>query len=377
LRLALIGRRPADLPSDLQPGAELAQWGMADAPPAPVLDPAPNSEDSEDPEALDALAAQAAADVAVLQGRICEALEALDGTGRFRFDEWQRPGGGGGRSGVLEEGAVFEKAGVNVSVVHGELQPDFAGTLPGDGLRFYAAGVSLVLHPRSPFLPTTHANFRFLRRGSAAWFGGGADLTPYYPFHEDAVHFHRTLKAACDRHGKERYPRYKAWCDEYFFLKHRGETRGVGGIFFDYLKDDLAQAHAFWRDAGAAFLPAYVPILERRRDQPYSEAERRFQLYRRGRYVEFNLLYDRGTVFGLKTDGRVESILMSLPPLVRWDYGYAPLPGSREAELAAYLRPRDWLAEAAQADAAGPAGPSSQTTGADDPEPGPGPAGPA
>ncbi|MDW8282486.1 MAG: oxygen-dependent coproporphyrinogen oxidase [Myxococcales bacterium] len=300
------------------------------------------------PTDLDQLAARAADDVSALQQRICTALEDIDGVGRFRFDLWERPGGGGGRSGVLAEGAVFEKAGVNISTVFGELEEEFAKSLPGDGLHFYATGISLVLHPRSPMVPATHANFRFLRRGNVAWFGGGADLTPYYPFHEDAVHFHRTLKEACDRHGADLYPRFKAWCDEYFFLKHRGETRGVGGIFFDYLQDDLPRTYAFWRDVGEAFLPAYVPIVQRRRNLPYGERERRFQLYRRGRYVEFNLLYDRGTVFGLRTAGRVESILMSLPPLVRWDYGYVPEPGSREAELMDFLRPRDWLAEAAQ-----------------------------
>lgn len=300
------------------------------------------------PVDLDQLAARAADDVSALQQRICAALEEIDGAGRFRFDRWERRGGGGGLSGVLAEGAVFEKAGVNVSTVFGELEEEFAQSLPGDGLHFYATGISLVLHPRSPMVPATHANFRFLRRGGAAWFGGGADLTPYYPFHEDAVHFHRTLKEACDRHDEALYPRFKAWCDEYFFLKHRGETRGVGGIFFDYLHDDLPRTYAFWRDASEAFLPAYLPIVQRRRDLPYGERERRFQLYRRGRYVEFNLLYDRGTVFGLRTDGRVESILMSLPPLVRWDYGYVPEPGSREAELTDFLRPRDWLKEAAQ-----------------------------
>ncbi len=296
-----------------------------------------------DVDQLDRLGEEAGRQVRAWQTEICRELERLDGLARFRFDEWQRPGGGGGLTGVMTEGAIFEKAGVNTSVVQGKLPADFAATLPGDGLDFFATGVSLVLHPRSPMIPTTHANFRFLCRGSAAWFGGGADLTPYYPFHEDVVHFHRVLKQACDRHDPGHYPRFKAWCDEYFVLKHRGETRGVGGLFFDYLKDDLPRAHAFWRDAGAAFLPAYAPIVERRRDEPHGERERSFQLYRRGRYVEFNLLFDRGTVFGLKTDGRVESILMSMPPLVRWEYSYAPAPGSREAEIYDYLRPRDWL----------------------------------
>lgn len=307
-----------------------------------------------DPALLDRLARESAATVRDLQNAICSALEALEqqhgSATRFRYDTWQRPGGGGGRSAVLEGGTVFEKAGVNVSEVFGEMDPAFAGTMPGDGTSFYATGVSLVLHPVNPYVPTTHANFRFLRRGSAGWFGGGADLTPYYPFHEDAVHFHRVLKQACDLHDPAYYPRFKAWCDEYFFLKHRGETRGIGGTFFDYLRDDLEKNHSFWRDAGAAFLPAYLPIVQRRHGMAYGERQRQFQLYRRGRYVEFNLIYDRGTVFGLKTDGRVESILMSLPPLARWQYDYRPAPGTEEATLYDFLRPRDWLAEAAQTD---------------------------
>lgn len=317
---------------------------MSSAPLAPL---SPASLQAVDPSLLSELVATAAADVTALQEAICAALEAIDGQARFRFDLWQRPGGGGGRTGVLSDGAVFEKAGVNTSSVFGELREDFARTLPGEGLSFYATGVSLVLHPRSPLVPTTHANFRFLRRGDVAWFGGGADLTPYYPFFDDVVHFHEVWRGVCERHDPTHYPRFKGWCDDYFYLKHRGETRGVGGIFFDYLQGDLRRAHAFWREAGQAFLSAYLPIVERRRALPYGEAERRFQLYRRGRYVEFNLLYDRGTLFGLRTDGRVESILMSLPPLVRWDYGYEPAPGSPEAALLDYLRPRDWLAEAA------------------------------
>jgi coproporphyrinogen III oxidase len=224
--------------------------------------------------------------------------------------------------------------------------------------------VSLVLHPLSPMVPTVHANFRVLEKGDAAWFGGGADLTPYYPWREDAVHFHRVWKEACDRHDPAYYPRFKKTCDEYFFLPHRGETRGVGGIFFDYLdgrpgpaepgredapaarrsQGDLEQVFAFVRDAGAAFLPAYAPIAEKRRAEPYGDRERHWQLVRRGRYVEFNLLYDRGTTFGLKTRGRTESILMSLPPQVRWEYDVHPEPGSREAKLSDYLRPQDWLA---------------------------------
>jgi coproporphyrinogen III oxidase len=280
-----------------------------------------------------------------LQDRICAALEAVDGGGRFREDSWERGGGGGGRSRVLEGGGVFEKAGVNYSLVHGDLKPDFAGSLPGDGLAFVATGISLVLHPRSPRVPTVHANFRCLRRGHASWFGGGADLTPYYPVLEDVLHFHRAWKTACDAHDPARYPRFKKWCDEYFFLPHRGETRGVGGIFFDYLTDDNERDFGFVRTCGDAFTDAYVPIVERRRNDAWGERERSFQLLRRGRYVEFNLLYDRGTIFGLKTDGRVESILMSLPPEVRWAYDPKLAPGSEEARLLDFLRPRDWLGE--------------------------------
>jgi coproporphyrinogen III oxidase len=277
--------------------------------------------------------------IRALQAKICAALEAEDGGARFASDEWQRPGGGGGVSRVIADGNVFEKGGVNISIVHGELKPDFAAQLPGDGLAFKAAGISLVIHPKSPRVPTVHANFRCLQRGSATWYGGGADLTPYYPVREDVLHFHRTWKAACDRHDPAYYPRFKKWCDEYFFLPHRGETRGIGGIFFDHLQGNV---FAFVRDAGEAFLDAYLPIVQRRKNDTYGERERHFQLVRRGRYVEFNLLYDRGTTFGLKTDGRVESILMSLPPLVRWDYD-PKLPD--EAALKDWLRPRDWLGE--------------------------------
>ena len=279
-----------------------------------------------------------------LQTRICEGLEAEDGGGKFRSDRWERAGGGGGLTRVLVDGGLFEKAGVNTSAVHGELKPDFAATLPGDGLAFFATGISLVLHPKNPRVPTVHANFRCLRRGSALWFGGGADLTPYYPEREDVEHFHRTWKAVCDRHDATFYPRFKKWCDYYFFLPHRGETRGVGGIFFDQLRSELGSDFAFVRDAGETFLEAYLPIVRRRKLDGWGERERQFQLLRRGRYVEFNLLYDRGTVFGLKTDGRVESILMSLPPLARWEYDPTFEAGSREAELPGWLKPRDWLA---------------------------------
>jgi coproporphyrinogen III oxidase len=286
------------------------------------------------------------------QSAICAALTEADPGAELSRDAWQRPGGGGGVARVLEGGAVFEKAGVNWSSVDGELPPELASSMPGDGTAFRASGVSLVLHPRSPMVPTTHANFRCLTKGNALWFGGGADLTPYYLWHEDAVHFHNELAAACDRHRPiGDYDRFKAWCDEYFFLPHRGETRGVGGVFFDYLgakgePHPPEQVFDFVRDLAAAFVKAYLPIVQRRQTEPYGDAERTWQLQRRGRYVEFNLIYDRGTIFGLKTNGRVESILMSLPPLARWDYDVMATPGSREAELIAHLRPTDWLARA-------------------------------
>jgi coproporphyrinogen III oxidase len=283
-----------------------------------------------------------------LQDRICAALEDLDGTARFREDDWRREGGGGGRTRVLADGAVFEKAGVNFSEVFGQMSPEFAKQVPGEGLDFTAAGISLVMHPRNPFVPTVHSNFRFLTKGEKQWFGGGADLTPYYPLRDDVIHFHRVWRDACERHaGFADYARFKKWCDDYFFLPHRGEPRGVGGIFFDYLEGDLERLFTFVRDCGDHFLDAYLPIARRRKDLPYGERERAFQEFRRGRYVEFNLIYDRGTLFGLKTGGRTESILMSLPPVARWHYDYRPEPGSREAELYdVYLKPRDWAAEA-------------------------------
>src|SRR5262245_50086617 len=293
------------------------------------------------------LRARAAAYFRDLQDRICAALEELDGAGRFREDLWQREGGGGGRTRVLEGGGVFEKAGVNFSDVFGQLSEEFAAHVPGAGRDFTATGLSLVLHPRNPFVPTVHANFRFLTKGERRWFGGGADLTPYYPFREDVVHFHRTWKAACDRHGPPvDHARFKKWCDEYFYLPHRGEPRGVGGIFFDYLEGDFDALFAFVRDGGDSFLDAYLPIARRRKDLPYDGRQRAFQEFRRGRYVEFNLIHDRGTLFGLKTGGRIESILMSLPPVVRWHYDYRPEPGSPEAQLSEFLTPRDWAAEA-------------------------------
>ncbi len=283
-----------------------------------------------------------------LQDRLTAAVEELDST-RFREDAWDRPGGGGGRSRVLEGGAVFEKAGVNFSEVFGEFSPEFAKSMPGDGLAFTATGTSWVLHPLSPHIPTVHGNFRLLTHGSQAWFGGGGDLTPYYPVREDVVHFHHTWKRVCDAHAPlSDYAAMKAACDAYFHLPHRDEARGVGGIFFDHFGgDDLPAAFAFVRAAADSFLDAYRPIVGRRRADPWTPDQRGFQEYRRGRYVEFNLLYDRGTLFGLKTHGRVESILMSLPPVVRYVYDRRWPADSREAELTDYwLKPRDWASEA-------------------------------
>ena len=281
-----------------------------------------------------------------LQDRICAGLSQIDGQA-FREDSWQRPGGGGGRSRDLIDGGVFEKAGVNFSEVFGQMSPEFASQIPGEGLDFTATGVSLVLHPRNPMVPTVHANFRFLTKGTKSWFGGGADLTPYYPYREDVIHFHKTWKTTCTKHpAPVDYARFKKWCDEYFFLAHRQEPRGVGGIFFDYLEGDFDALFRFVRDCGDSFLNAYAPIVQKRKDEPYTEAERFFQEFRRGRYVEFNLIYDRGTIFGLKTGGRTESILMSLPPTVRWLYDYHPKTGTREAELyEVYLKARDWAEE--------------------------------
>lgn len=281
-----------------------------------------------------------------LQDRIVAGLEELDGQ-RFQEDSWEREGGGGGRSRVIMEGNVFEKAGVNYSDVHGEMSEEFSRQVPGEGRHFTACGVSLVLHPRNPMVPTVHANFRYLTKGDRAWFGGGADLTPFYPRREDVIHFHKVWKAVCLKHASVvDYARLKKWCDEYFFLTHRNEPRGVGGIFFDYLEGDLETAFDFVRDAGDAFLNAYLPIARRRINDPYTEAQKEFQEYRRGRYVEFNLVYDRGTVFGLKTGGRIESILMSLPARARWWYDYKPQPDSPEAQLTEYwLKPRDWAEE--------------------------------
>jgi coproporphyrinogen III oxidase len=277
------------------------------------------------------------------QSEICTALERADGGIRFGTDAWTRAGGGGGLTRVAEGGAVVEKAGVNVSDVHGELEHALAAALPGDGSRFVAAGLSVVVHPRSPMVPTAHMNVRFLARGEKAWFGGGADLTPHYLFAADCAHFHRALREACERHLPGSFAAMKRAADAYFFLPHRGEHRGVGGIFFDDLGGDLDRALAFVADVPRAFLAAYLPILERRKGLPHGEAERRWQELRRGRYVEFNLVHDRGTLFGLRSGGRIESILMSLPPRVRFEYDDKPAPGSREAELLEVLRsPRDW-----------------------------------
>ncbi len=280
-----------------------------------------------------------------LQNEITGALEVLDGGGAKFFQEtWQRPGGGGGRTRILSEGSIFEKAGVNFSAVHGEA----ADSTDDNTLTFFATGVSLVLHPRSPKIPTVHANFRYFEQSDRqAWFGGGMDLTPYYLDEEDAVHFHRTIKTACDKHDSGYYPRFKKWCDEYFYIKHRAESRGIGGIFFDYLTGtnhrEQEQLFAFVQDAGHAFLPAYVPIVEKHHSEAYTEHEKHWQLLRRGRYVEFNLVYDRGTRFGLETNGRIESILMSLPTVARWEYDVHPALGSPEAALEEVLKqPRDW-----------------------------------
>ena len=289
-----------------------------------------------------------------LQHSITGTLQDIDGKAVFEVDEWQREAGGGGRSMVLRDGAVFEQGGVNFSEVFGDNLPASATAHRPDlaGRRFQAMGVSLVMHPDNPYIPTSHANLRFFVAEKPGedpiwWFGGGFDLTPYYGFDEDCVHWHRIAKQACDPFGADRYKDYKKWCDEYFYLKHRGEARGIGGLFFDDLNQpDFEQAFAFVRSVGDHYLPAYTPIVERHKDDSYGETEKKFQWYRRGRYVEFNLVYDRGTLFGLQSGGRTESILMSLPPVVNWRYNYSPPPGSTEAKLTDYyLRARDWLAD--------------------------------
>jgi coproporphyrinogen III oxidase len=286
-----------------------------------------------------------------LQDRLCTALAGADGAASFDEDAWRRAEGGGGRSRVLKDGALFEQAGVGFSDVSGAALPPAASALRPAlaGAPWRALGVSLVLHPRNPHVPTAHANVRFFRaqppEGEPVWwFGGGFDLTPFYPVDEDVRHWHQVARALCAPFGEGRYAEHKAWCDRYFFLRHRDEARGVGGLFFDDLNTgDAERDFAYQRAVGDGFLDAYLPIVARRRDTPYGEREREFQLYRRGRYVEFNLVWDRGTLFGLQSGGRTESILMSLPPRVRFEYGWKPEPGSAEARLEHYLQPRDWL----------------------------------
>lgn len=290
-----------------------------------------------------------------LRNRLSSELEQLDGKARFTEDRWQRPGGGGGATRVLVDGELFEKAGIAFSHVSGAALPKAASAARPAlaGRKFEAMGVSLILHPWSPYVPTAHANVRFFLAPSSAgeppvwWFGGGFDLTPYYPFVEDAVDWHRAARSACEPFGSEVYPHFKRWCDEYFTLPHRQEQRGVGGLFFDDLNEGgFERCFGLMKSVGDHFLPAYRRIAERRRELPYGDRERQFQLYRRGRYVEFNLLYDRGTRFGIESGGRTESILVSLPPLASWSYDYRAEPGSPEERLTEYfLKPRDWLAE--------------------------------
>ncbi|MDW5503084.1 oxygen-dependent coproporphyrinogen oxidase [Pseudomonas lundensis] len=289
-----------------------------------------------------------------LQDRICTQLALADGGAVFNEDRWTREEGGGGRSRVLTDGAVFEQAGVNFSHVSGATLPASATAHRPElaGRSFQAMGVSLVIHPRSPYIPTSHANVRFFiaeKPGEEPvwWFGGGFDLTPFYGFEEDAVHWHRTAEQLCAPFGEQVYPKYKKWCDDYFFIKHRNEARGIGGLFFDDLNTpDFATCFAFTQAVGEGFLEAYLPIVEKRKALSWGDHERQFQLYRRGRYVEFNLVWDRGTLFGLQTGGRTESILMSMPPLVRWEYNYQPAEDSPEAALYRdFLPVRDWLKE--------------------------------
>ena len=289
-----------------------------------------------------------------LQDSICAGLQAEDGGAVFVEDSWDREEGGGGQSRVLTNGKVFEQAGVNFSHVFGQKLPASATAKRPEleGRDFQAMGVSLVIHPHNPYVPTSHANVRFFIAEKAGedpiwWFGGGFDLTPFYPYKEDAIAWHKSAKSACDPFGEEVYAKYKKWCDEYFYLKHRDETRGVGGLFFDDLNaPGFEQSFAFMQSVGEHFLKAYLPIVEKRKATEYGERERNFQLYRRGRYVEFNLVYDRGTLFGLQSGGRTESILMSMPPVVHWKYDWSPEEGSPEAVLYTdYLHARDWLTE--------------------------------
>jgi coproporphyrinogen III oxidase len=280
-----------------------------------------------------------------LQTTICSALEELDGKAKFGKDAWERGEGGGGLTCVLEDGAVFEKAGIGVSTVFGPMPESIARKLNVEPTDFFATGISLVIHPRNPMVPTVHMNYRYFERGGGdSWFGGGSDLTPYYLFEQDARHFHNALKQACDSVDASFYHQFKKGCDDYFFIKHRNEARGVGGIFFDYLRGDSEKHFALARAGGDAFLESYIPIVKRRMHEPWGEQERNWQLLRRGRYVEFNLVYDRGTTFGLETQGRIESILMSLPPHADWRYNVEPRADSRETALVEVLRnPKDWL----------------------------------
>jgi len=289
-----------------------------------------------------------------LQKTITSQLEKIDGKASFQKDEWQREGGGGGLTMVIENGDVFEKGGVNISKVYGDLPEPMQKALNVSAGKFFACGLSMVIHPKSPFVPTTHANWRYFEmydeNGNVIdqWFGGGQDLTPYYLDEEDCVHWHKTCKKVCDEFSPEFYPKYKKECDEYFRNSHRGETRGIGGLFFDYLKPTEEFDINFWYDfvtaIGDSFLEAYIPIVEKHKDENYTEANRKWQEIRRGRYVEFNLIHDRGTLFGLKTNGRIESILMSLPPVVQWHYDYKPLPNSEEEKLLKVLEsPREWV----------------------------------
>ena len=307
-----------------------------------------------------------------LQDDICKGLEGIDGKAKFKEETWERPEGGGGRSRVMCEGSIFEQAGVNFSEVKGEeLPPSIINQRPeAKGHKWYATGTSMVLHPRNPYIPTVHLNYRYFEAGPVWWFGGGADLTPYYAYLTDTRHFHKTHQKACDSINSQLHKVFKPWCDEYFFLKHRNESRGVGGIFFDYqdgsgsiykgqnpngvaaqVSKELGSITLSWENlfslakaCGNSFLPAYLPIIEKRKNHSYGDRERQFQLYRRGRYVEFNLVWDRGTIFGLQTNGRTESILMSLPPLARWEYGYKATQGSREELLTeVFTKPQEWF----------------------------------
>ncbi len=287
-----------------------------------------------------------------LQDQVSDALMELDPDLELKEDSWDRPGGGGGRSRVMQNGTIFEQGGINFSHVHGDSLPPSATARRPElaGRSFQALGDSLVIHPLNPYVPTTHMNVRFFiaeKEGEDPiwWFGGGFDLTPYYGFVDDARFWHETAKQACQDFGEDVYDKYKKWCDEYFYLKHRQEPRGIGGLFFDDLNEwGFESCFAFMRSVGDHFLQAYLPIVKRRKDTAYTERERNFQLYRRGRYVEFNLVYDRGTLFGLQSGGRTESILMSLPPQVRWEYNWQPEPGTSEAELyEVFLKPTDWI----------------------------------